>query len=938
MSHNAVSTLHSSTGAPPTPTPQPHQSSQRVSKAILKTAIQKANSAVVLDKANDLSGAIDAYTEAINLLDRVLSSETRESDRERLQETYDKYIKRIQYLGTLKSDADDLYETFENGSKLTENDTARLTKPLSTSKQQQQQQQDKGRSDTWVRKVASSSSLDSRSSRVDIDGNTSPTNITTTARLAGRSSGGSITTANANTARLQQQQQRSHTGSNFSSTTAATPTSPSSSILMPFDVPPSPVSSKSTPSKPTSNRKSNDTCTTDTMDPPPPLEPRSIHRPSPRKSSRSGAAAALQQVSYPVASSSTEQDNRSYTQQRRSSVSSMSSTSSGDSDVIRISGSHQPAMALPSLLHTKMESTSTVNNTTPITAGTDSDDLQSNNRSSSDSNENNSNSTKDGDSNNHSDNSRYGSLKLTTTSSTSTASLLSNQDETPQPSGGGFGRLRTSSLPRKLHFTRPAIGSSTRMQRLTSNASSLDMVDSSSSSSGVPMRRNVTQPSTPVTAATDVDSASVRTISGPAQRQSSGLSMRKKYNRLSRTSMDGSSGNNSNVNNNNNSSGSNSSSSNSNNNNNGGRKDKSGPIFSTLFGGSGSPYSSNSGRSTEEAMNYFGKHHHGHSQQQYSPSLDSAKHSSMDSEALSTNNGISSVSPSQQHQESGSVTMNRYLDVHLKLVIALEHSMNYGGYVTPKLFIPKNLWHQSNIRLSSMDVKVAACESLILDLNRIEKWRNLDDIRGSLRLIESLEEVVDGLQVTLSKKLKRDSLVDTNDDTSSIYSPDGSVLQSNGSQGYSSGNGGHGSHGNGSSSNGSGGTNGGGNNGSNSISGVNNNGGGSINKRTQFMSWGSKLSKSVERMNNFSLTKVEDQHRHYIEVLQKLFIKLHMLEMWFQHYLKKDRQKNPHYDVLLTKLGKVCDGINRVVGGFVLRDIAILLGKWLKRGGVWVNE
>ncbi|SAM04857.1 hypothetical protein [Absidia glauca] len=113
---------------------------------------------------------------------------------------------------------------------------------------------------------------------------------------------------------------------------------------------------------------------------------------------------------------------------------------------------------------------------------------------------------------------------------------------------------------------------------------------------------------------------------------------------------------------------------------------------------------------------------------------------------------------------------------------------------------------------------------------------------------------------------------------------------------------------------------------------------GSINKRAQFMSWGSKLSKSVERMNNFSLSKVEDQHRHYIEVLQKLFIKLHMLEMWFQHYLKKDRQKNPHYDALLTKLGKVCDGINRVVGGFVLRDVAILLGKWLKRGGVWVNE
>ncbi|KAI9309066.1 hypothetical protein BJ944DRAFT_227175 [Cunninghamella echinulata] len=231
--------------------------------------------------------------------------------------------------------------------------------------------------------------------------------------------------------------------------------------------------------------------------------------------------------------------------------------------------------------------------------------------------------------------------------------------------------------------------------------------------------------------------------------------------------------------------------------------------------------------------------------------------------------------------------------------------------------------HHNNIRLPSMDVKVAACESLILDLNRIEKWKNLDDIRGSLRLIESLEEVVEGLQVTLSKKLKRDSLADTTDD-SIIHSPDGGLFGSANNHNSSS-----------MSAIGNSSNNSIGSSGSSTISNGSN---GSLNKRTQFMSWGSKLSKSVERMNAFSLTKVEDQHRHYIEVLQKLFIKLHLLEMWFQHYLKKDRQKNPHYDTLLSKLGKVCEGINRVVGGFVLRDVAILLGKWLKRGGTWVNE
>lgn len=228
-----------------------------------------------------------------------------------------------------------------------------------------------------------------------------------------------------------------------------------------------------------------------------------------------------------------------------------------------------------------------------------------------------------------------------------------------------------------------------------------------------------------------------------------------------------------------------------------------------------------------------------------------------------------------------------------------------------------------------MDVKIAACESLILDLNRVEKWGNLDDIRGSLRLIESLEEVVDALQVTLSKKLKRDSLVDTSDDTNNGPFP--SDVGGGTSQQHSHSNGGNVDGGIGSSSGSSG----------NSFN-LNSNGSlssnGAANKRAQLMSWGSKLTKSVERMNAFSLTKVDDQYRHYVEVLQKLFIKLHVLEMWFQHYLKKDRLINPHYDNVLVKLGRVCDGINRVVGGFVIRDLALLLGKWLKRGGVWVNE
>ncbi|KAI8341278.1 hypothetical protein BC941DRAFT_204039 [Chlamydoabsidia padenii] len=585
-----------------------------------------------------------------------------------------------------------------------------------------------------------------------------------------------------------------------------TPTSPSSSISIPVDAPPSPVSSKSTPSRSTSNRRSNDTLNmssaidSSSSSSTPPLEPRSSHHPSPRKSSKMGSAAALQLGS----STFGYQEHQYYAaQRRRSSITSLSSSSSGDSSdsLCAITGPYQPTMALPSLLLTKIEAAPTT---------TDSEiNVNRHSNNSTDSNKSNQN--------------QHDSLNdLSTTSSV--------HGETLQQAGEG--RFRTSSLPRKLQFTRSVFGS-------------MDTTDHTM-------------------AAVEPDTSLGRVV----QRQPSGLSLRKKYNRLSRSSMDGTSSNVSNS---------------------GGRKDKSGPTLSVLFGGDNAP-SSNEGQGIEH--------------------VDLQHHSYYGSATTLESKDVGSSSRYSYQQQPETSSNSRYLDTYLKLIINLEHSMNCGGFVTPKLYIPRNLWYQNNIRLSSMDVKVAACESLISDLNRIEKWRNLDDILGSLRLIESLEEVVDGLQVTLSKKLKRDSLVDTNDDNNN-----GSLDNGTGHQYSSHGNNDH-------------------NSGNNNL----NNNGGSINKRAQLLSWGSKLTKSVERMNNFSLTKVEDQYRHYIEVLQKLFIKLHLLEMWFQHYLKKDRLMNPHYDTLLAKLGKVCDGINRVVGGFVLRDLAILLGKWLKRGGICVNE
>lgn len=58
---------------------------KHISKLILRSALQKANAAVQCDSTNDVLGAINAYKEAISLLERVLATVEKENDRQRLQ-------------------------------------------------------------------------------------------------------------------------------------------------------------------------------------------------------------------------------------------------------------------------------------------------------------------------------------------------------------------------------------------------------------------------------------------------------------------------------------------------------------------------------------------------------------------------------------------------------------------------------------------------------------------------------------------------------------------------------------------------------------------------------------------------------------------------------------------------------------------------------------
>ncbi|KAG1057036.1 hypothetical protein G6F43_001108 [Rhizopus delemar] len=232
---------------------------------------------------------------------------------------------------------------------------------------------------------------------------------------------------------------------------------------------------------------------------------------------------------------------------------------------------------------------------------------------------------------------------------------------------------------------------------------------------------------------------------------------------------------------------------------------------------------------------------------------------------------------------------------HLELILALQKSMQQGAYITKKLYIPKSLWQQSNVKLSYIDIKISACTTIINDISRLESWTYLNDLTSSLRLLDHVELSVEGLKSNLSKKLKSERSKKKDIDNSNQTT--------------------------------------------NSIQAIHHNAKTERKASQSFISWGTKLTKSVERMNAFSLSKGDYNYKQYIEVLESLFNQVHVLENWLNYYYEeKKRSDSPQYDMIIVKTIKVCDAINTVVGGFIIRDITVLLAQWLKRGSSWVNE
>ena len=78
-----------------------------------------------------------------------------------------------------------------------------------------------------------------------------------------------------------------------------------------------------------------------------------------------------------------------------------------------------------------------------------------------------------------------------------------------------------------------------------------------------------------------------------------------------------------------------------------------------------------------------------------------------------------------------------------------------GGYITNKLFVPRDVWRVKNIKLKNVEEKVSSCDLLTAALLKLGKVDTLD-ASAMLEEMQFFENIMEQVQSTLTKKLGND--------------------------------------------------------------------------------------------------------------------------------------------------------------------------------------
>ena len=75
-----------------------------------------------------------------------------------------------------------------------------------------------------------------------------------------------------------------------------------------------------------------------------------------------------------------------------------------------------------------------------------------------------------------------------------------------------------------------------------------------------------------------------------------------------------------------------------------------------------------------------------------------------------------------------------------------------GGYISPKLFVPREVWYIKGVKIKAVEDKINACDLVTAALQKLAKVKQ-DQVNSIFDEMQALEGVLDRAQIVLSKRL-----------------------------------------------------------------------------------------------------------------------------------------------------------------------------------------
>ncbi|ORY07493.1 hypothetical protein K493DRAFT_403718 [Basidiobolus meristosporus CBS 931.73] len=216
------------------------------------------------------------------------------------------------------------------------------------------------------------------------------------------------------------------------------------------------------------------------------------------------------------------------------------------------------------------------------------------------------------------------------------------------------------------------------------------------------------------------------------------------------------------------------------------------------------------------------------------------------------------------------------------LMRCFERSMVNGGFISAKMYIPRSLWYQSGARLSAIEAKISACELITATL-----YNMVIALGQQIPTLTTVPPVTSMKETEISMMLKELESFET-----VLFSVQNNLAKK--------------------------------------LSFIE-----SIKKsQSSFLSLGNRITKSLERMTT-SRDKIDDVSL-YIDVLIKLFQTCQVVDRWIRQF----HQMPPGelQSLVLSRLIRVSEFMNNVVCAFVMRDLTVLMAKYLKRCKEWLID